>query len=353
MIRVENIELIYFLFAIPILAMLFILMLYRKKKLLSEFGDLILIQKLSPARSQSLHIIKHILAMLAIGFAVVAVINIQSGSRIEKVKRKGVDLIIALDVSNSMLAEDIKPSRITKAKFAISRLIDQLENDRIGLIIFAGKAYTQLPITSDLGAAKMFLAPVGPHSVETQGTAIGEVIELAIQSFPNIDKVISGEERPDNNKTRAIIVISDGENHEDDPITAARRAVSLGITVNVVGIGSPEGAPIPIRRGNKTEFRRNADGEVVVTKLDEAMMTQIASAGQGTYVRANNVEVGLNTIMAEINNMNKAELESKEIKDYIPRYQIFLLIAFILLIIEMLIPERKFINTKNGKAFNV
>ncbi|MBU0489473.1 MAG: VWA domain-containing protein [Bacteroidetes bacterium] len=349
MIRTENFELIWLLIAIPALVAVFIIMTSHKRAMLAKFGNVRLMDKLAPQASIFLPVVKLCVAMIAVGFAVVAVMNIQVGSEVEKVKRKGVDLMIALDVSNSMLSEDIKPSRIVRAKHAISMLLSKLENDRVGLIIFAGKAYTQLPITGDYNAAKMFLGPVSTKSVPLQGTAIGSAIELAITSFPGMDKILKGEEKPDNKRNRAIIVISDGENHEDDAVELARKAAEYGISVHMIGMGTPNGAPIPLVPGSTSDFKKDRNGDPVMTKLDETMLSQIAAAGGGIYVRANNTEVGLNSIMDEIGKLDKTELESKEIKDYVPMYQPFLFVALLLLMLELAMPERNFFMTQYKK----
>ena len=212
------------------------------------------------------------------------------GSKLKTEKRKGVELMIALDVSNSMMAEDIQPNRLERAKRAISRLVDKLDDDKIGLIVFAGDAYTQLPITTDFASAKLFLNSVSTNIVPRQGTAIGAAINLAANSFS-----------PQFEGNKAIIVITDGENHEDDAVGAATAAAQQGIIVHTIGMGLPQGAPIPVYENGQKDFRKDKNGQVVVTKLDEQMLQEIAAAGNGVYVRANNAEVGLNTLFDEIN----------------------------------------------------
>ena len=233
--------------------------------------------------------------MLAFASLVIGLADPQIGSKIEQGRRKGVDIIICLDVSNSMLAEDIKPGRLERAKFAISKLIDRLEGDRIGIVIFAGQAFTQLPITTDHGAAKMFTSNISTDLMPVQGTAIGAAIDLAVKSFDE-----------NNLKNKAIIVISDGENHEDDVVGAARQAADKGIRIYTIGVGSLEGAPIPVPNTSNQYLKDNAEN-TVVTRLDEPTLQQTALAGKGIYVRANMAETGLNTIFDDVNKMEKKD----------------------------------------------
>jgi len=249
--------------------------------------------------------------------------------------------MIALDVSNSMLSEDIQPNRLEKAKRAIARLTERLSNDKIGLIVFAGKAYTQIPITTDYASAKMFLGSINTEIVPTQGTAIGSAIDLAMSSFS-----------PDLESSKAIIVITDGENHEDDAVEMAKKAAEKKIVVHTIGMGLPQGGPIPIYNAyGQKDFKRDQSGQVVVTKLDEAMLQQIAAAGGGTYIRANNTEVGINNVFDEINKMEKTELESRVYSDYNDQFFYFIVAAFALLVLEFAVMERKNNLFKNIKLF--
>ena len=279
--------------------------------------------------------------MLALAFIITGIARPQFGSKLKKVKREGVELIIALDVSNSMMAEDIQPNRLERAKRAISRLVDRLKDDKIGLIVFAGDAYTQLPITSDYNSAKLFLNAVNTQIVPKQGTAIGAAINLASRSFS-----------PGGESSRAIIVITDGENHEDDAIAEAEAAVEKGIVVHTIGMGLPSGSPIPILRNGQTDYLKDRDGNVVVTKLNEQMMEQIAAAGSGIYVRANNAQVGLNTLFSEINDMEKQEMESRSYSEYDDQFQYFFAVGLLLILMEFIILERKNRYLKNVKLFS-
>ncbi|MEZ5199691.1 MAG: VWA domain-containing protein [Bacteroidales bacterium] len=331
MFRFEHTDVLYALILIPVLIGLFIGVLYWKKRSLARYGDWGIIQRLMPGISKTRDKVKFIILMLAFAFLIFGLANPQIGSKLVEGERKGIDIFIALDVSNSMLAEDIKPNRLERAKQAISKLIDKLGNDRIGIIVFAGNAYMQLPITTDYGAAKMFLTTITTKAVPTQGTAIGEAIEMASKSFDDVTH------------SRAIIVITDGENHEDDAMEAAKDATETGIQVYTIGMGLPDGAPIPEynQYGRQVGYKKDRQGNTVVTKLNESMLQQIASAGNGVYVRANNTESGLKTVFDEINKLEKTEFESKMFSDYEDRFQYFIAVSLILLIFELLIFERK------------
>jgi len=331
MFRFEHTDFLWALLLIPALTAIFVWMVIWKKRALLRFGEWTILQRLLPGISRSRVIAKFILLMLGYGFLIIGIANPQIGSKLVEGERKGIDIMIALDVSNSMLAEDIKPSRLEMSKQAISKLIDNLGNDRLGIVIFAGNAYMQLPITTDYSAAKMFLTSIDTKIVPTQGTAIGEAIELSVGAFD------------DETHSRAIIIISDGENHEDDALDAAKKASEKGIIVYTVGMGLPEGAPIPDynKYNQMVGYKKDRAGSTVVTKLNESMLQQIASAGKGVYVRANNSQSGLKTILEEINKLEKTKFESRMFSDYEDRFQYFIAVSLILLILELLIFERK------------
>jgi Ca-activated chloride channel family protein len=331
MFRFEYTEFLWALTLIPALTAIFIWMMIWKKRALKRFGEWAIIHRLLPGLSGGRVITKFILLMVAYGFLIFGIANPQIGSKLVEGERKGIDIMIALDVSNSMMAEDIKPNRLEMSKQAISKLIDNLGNDRIGIVIFAGNAYMQLPITTDYSAAKMFLSNIDTKIVPTQGTAIGEAIEMSMGAFD------------DETHSRAIIIISDGENHEDDALKAAKDASEKGIIVYTVGMGLPEGAPIPEynKYNQMVGYKKDRSGSTVVTKLDEAMLQQIASAGKGVYVRANNSQSGLKTILEEINKLEKTKFESRMFSDYEDRFQYFIAVSLIFLLLELLIFERK------------
>ena len=331
MFRFEHSYILFGLLLIPLCTLIFIMMLRWKKKALNSFGDAAIIDQLMPDKSESRPVTKFVFLMLAFVFLILAGANPQIGSKLDKIQRKGVDLMIALDVSNSMLAEDIKPNRLERAKQALSKLIDRLENDRIGIIVFAGKAYTQLPITSDYAAAKMYLSLITTGIVPTQGTAIGDAIKMAEKSF-----------KKDERKNKAIIIITDGENHEDDAVEAAKEAQDNGIIVHTLGMGLPEGGPIPMSYNNgQITYKKDRDGNTVITKLDETQLQKIASAGKGKYIRANNTEAGLNPLFDEIEKMEKKDFDSKIYSEYESRYQYFLGFGLLLLLVEFFIIERR------------
>ncbi|MCF8371160.1 MAG: VWA domain-containing protein [Bacteroidales bacterium] len=330
MFQFANREYLYALLIIPALVMIFIIAWQMRKRAIKNFGDMKIIKVLMEDVSLLRPIWKFGIAMLAMGFLILGIAGPQRGSKLKEVKRKGVELVICLDVSNSMLAEDIQPNRLERSKRAISKLLDELQNDKIGLIIFAGEAYVQLPITTDYAAAKMFLSTVNTQVVPTQGTAIGAAIELAMKSFTT-----------DIEKNKAIIIITDGENHEDDAIAKAQEAADKGIIVHTIGMGLPKGAPIPIGNSGRSNFRTDRTGQIVISKLDETMLQQIASAGQGKYIRANNSQTGLNKLFEEINRMEQSEIESTAYSEYEDRFQYFIGVALLLLFLEFVILERK------------
>ena len=330
MLRLENSYFLYGLILIPLFIILFFSLMRWKRKALKRFGTMSVINRLIPDFSKERTILKFIFLIIAYVFLIIGLANPQIGSKLVKGERKGIDIMIALDVSNSMLAEDIQPNRLEKAKQAISKLIDKLKNDRIGIIVFAGKAYTQLPITSDYAAAKMFLSTIDPTIVPVQGTAISEAIRLATKSFN------------DENHNKAIIIITDGEDHEGQAIEETKQAVDVGISVFTIGMGLPDGSPIPLYNGNKQlGYKKDKNGNTVVTKLNESILQQIASEGNGIYVRANNTSAGLRTIFQKINKIEKKEYENRIFSDFESRFQYFIGITIILLIIELLIVERK------------
>ena len=331
MFRFENTMFLWLLLTIPVFIVIYIILKRWQNKAFSQFGESSLIDRLTIGKSTSKPFFKFLLFSLAYALLVIGIANPQIGTKLEEVKREGVDIMIALDVSNSMLAEDLTPNRLESAKRAISRLIDQLHNDRIGIIVFGGQAYTQLPITTDYAAAKLFLSTVSTNMIPTQGTAIGAAIELGMESFDF-----------KNSSGKAIVIITDGENHEDDAVKEAQKAAENGVLIHTIGMGSAKGAPIPIYRGrNQIGYRKDKAGNTVVTQLNENMLQEIASAGNGMYVRATNAQSGLKMIMDKINTMEKAEFGSKVYTDYEDRFQYFIGAALLLLLIEFFISERK------------
>ncbi len=332
MYRYENIEFLYLLYGLFGFVVLFLYYSNWKKKAFESFGKISTLKNLIPNYSKTRENIKFTILLLCITTLIIGIANPQIGTKMEEVKREGVDLMIALDLSNSMLAEDIKPNRLERARQAISRLIDKLEGDRIGLIVFAGDAYVQLPITTDYSAAKLFLSTVNTNIVPSQGTAIGKAISLSMRSFDM-----------ENGQNKAIIIITDGENHEDDALQQSKDANEQGVFVHTLGMGLSKGGPIPIynQYGNNIGYRKDKEGSTVVSKLNEQMLQDIAAAGKGAYVRANNTQAGLSTLFAEINKMEKKEIGAMIFTDYKDRFQLFLSIALLLLFFELVLLNRK------------
>ncbi len=321
----------YGLLMIPLFIIIFWLMNIWKKRALKRFGDSALVFKLMPDHSAARPVVKLFFILFTFSFILLGLANPQIGSKLQTIERKGIDIVIAIDVSNSMLAQDIRPNRLIRSRQAVSRLIDDMKNDRIGIVVFAGRAYTQLPITTDYAAAKLFLSTINTDIIPAQGTAIAEAINLSVQAFD------------DNTHEKAIIIITDGEDHEGEAIVAAKTAAEKGIRVYTIGMGLPEGAPIPIvdRNGNQQGFKRDRNNNTVITKLDERILQEIAAAGNGQYVRANNTQAGLEFIFNEISKLEKTEFDSRVFTEYEDRFQYLLAIALALLLIEFIIQERR------------
>lgn len=337
----EHPEYLYWLALIPAFLIVFWFTRVRAKAALRRFGELPLLTGLMPDFSPQRKHFKFYSLMVAILFLVIAASGFKVGTKIEEMKKEGVELVIALDISNSMLAEDIQPNRMERSKQAISKLVDELSNDKFGLVVFAGDAFVQLPVTTDYAAAKMVLSTVDPKIAPNQGTAIGAAIKLAQQSFS------TGE-----GKNRAIIIISDGENHEDDALLAVREANEKGIIVHTIGMGLSKGAPIPQRNGLKGSYRTNAEGEVVVSKLNESMLMQIAAEGGGTYIRASNTNTGLSELFKQIHKMDKTEFETKGFVEFEDQFQYFVAFALLFLLVEFILLDRKNKYLKRIKLFN-
>jgi len=331
MFRFGHPEYLYALLAVILFVGFYLLNALSRKKALRTFGELPIISSLMPDVARWRRNTKFILITLAYIFLIIGISDPEIGSRLDQVKRKGVELVIALDVSNSMMAEDVYPNRLTAAKMAIEKLVDKLSNDKIGLIVFAGDAYTQLPLTADYVSAKMFLESISTASVPVQGTAIGKAIETGIRSFST-----------ENEQNKVLVIISDGENHEDNAEEMAAEAAKKGIVIHTIGMGQPQGAPIPIiGKFGKKDFKTDRNGTIVITKTNDALMQQIASAGNGIYVRATNSLTVLNEIFDRINKMNQKEIESQIFSDYDHQYQYFIAMSILLLLVEFSIIERK------------
>lgn len=331
MFQLENNYFLYALAIIPLVLLLQLFLLQWRKKAKIAYGNINTIEKLFPDVSNTKRTWKFILYIIALFFLIVGIANPQVGTKLENIKRKGADIMICLDVSNSMKAEDFYPNRLEKAKQAISKLINKLEGDRIGIIVFAGEAFVQLPITTDYAASTLFLDGIRTDLVAVQGTNIGDAIDLAVESFGK-----------DEGKNKAIVVITDGEDNEAAGINAAKKAAEKNIVVHTIGMGSPSGAPIPsFKNGEKEGYKKDKEGNTIITRLNEQTLREIASVGNGVYVQATNSDAGLNSILNEINKLEKRQFESKMYSDYEDRFQWFISVAFILLLIEIFISERK------------
>lgn len=328
MFRFANNEILWLLPVIFVFAVAFWAYTKRKRRQLAEFGDEALMAELMPNASRVRPAVKFSFVMVALALLILAAARPQWGQSERTEKRQGIEAIVALDISNSMLAEDVAPNRLERAKQMLSKLMDNMVNDKVGLVVFAGDAFVQLPITCDYVSAKMFLNSIKPELIKTQGTAIGQALATSIRCF--------GEQ---SDASRAIILITDGENHEDDAIAVAKRAKEMGIQVLVVGIGKPEGSPIPLPGTNN--FRKDRQGNVVVSKLNEDMCREIAQAGGGIYVRCDNTNTATKAIQKELDKLATQEIETQVYTDYNEQFQSFALLALMLLVIDFFIFNRK------------
>ncbi|MES2276702.1 MAG: VWA domain-containing protein [Bacteroidota bacterium] len=343
MLRFAHIDILWGLVAIPVFIFLFLELTRWKRKAIKKLGDREVVKQMMPDVSFSRPWLKFILFSVAYALCIIGAADPQIGSKVEEVKRKGADLMILLDVSNSMLAQDLAPNRLENAKRAVAQLIEGLHDDRIGLIVFAGQAYVQLPVTTDYSAAKLFLNTINTNMVPTQGTAIGAAIDLGMKSFDFKDGT-----------GKAMIIITDGENHEDDAVAAAKNATEKDVSVHVIGVGSVDGAPIPYYQdGKQMGFFMDEDKKQVLSKLSEDMCKEIAAAGNGAYVRATNASSGLNLVMDQIGKIQRKTVDSKNFKDFEDRFQFFLGFAFLLLVVEFFISNRKSQRLSNLKLFEV
>lgn len=343
MFRFAHPEYLFLLLLIPVLIGIFVFAQFKRRQKIKLFGNPDLLTELMPNISYIRPQIKFYIQLAAIILLIIVLAQPQFGTKVEKEKRKGIEVMIALDISNSMMAQDLQPSRLDKSKQVLSKLIDDMTEDKVGLVVFAGDAYTQLPITVDYVSAKMFMNSISPKLVPRQGTAIGTAIDMCIKSF--------GESKEKSEASRAIIVITDGENHEDDAVGAAKLAAEKGIVVHVIGMGKPEGAPIPVE--GTMSFWKDKDGNVVVSKLNEEMCKNIAQGGGGTYVRADNSNSAYKVITKELDKMAKSDIKTQVFSDYNEQFQSFAIFALILLIIEGFIFDRQNKKLSKLKIFNL
>ena len=326
MINFAQAQYLLLILLIPFFFVIQAVVLKLRQRRIRRFGDEELVRQLMPSYSKAKTWVRVTVFSIGFFFFAIGLSRPQIGAKLKEHETKGAEIMIVLDVSNSMLAEDYSPNRLERAKLAISRLVDKLHDDRIGLIVFAGNSFVQLPITTDYVSAKMFMNSISTESVPVQGTAIGEAINTALRSFS-----------AQSEKSRAIIVITDGENHEDDPVAAATQAAEMGVRVFTIGVGSPEGKPIPM----DGELMKDRDGNIVVTRLDEKVLQEVAAAGNGLYVRAGNSEFGLNPIIDDIMKMDDEKYNSIVFEEYDEQFMYFLAIALVFFVIEMLVGDRR------------
>ena len=329
---------LYLLLIVPFLVVFYLYTNYRRRKRLRQYGDPELMAHLMPNVSKYRPDVKFWLVTAALVMVIFMLARPQFGSKMETVKRQGVETVVALDISNPMMAQDVTPSRLEKSKKLVSRLVETFNNDKVAMIVFAGEAFTQIPITSDYISAKMFLETISPSLITTQGTDIRGAIDLAMKSFT-----------PNEGVGRAIVLITDGENHEGGAVEAAQQAAEKGVRVFVLGVGSPDGSPIPVEGTN--DFRRDKDGNVVVTKLNEQMCQEIAKAGNGMYVRVDNTNNAERALNAEINKLAKADVETQVYTEFDEQFDVLAWLALVLLAVDVMLLNRKNPLFKNVKLF--
>ncbi len=330
--RFENADYLYALLLLPLFILLFWLIQRARKNAFAKFGNTTLLSQLMPAYSKYKHTTKFVLLLLGLSFLIVGWANPQWGTKKEKVNRKSVDIFIALDISQSMMAEDIKPNRMERARRFAQNLVEQLKGDRLGIILFAGNAYMQMPLTTDYAAAQLFLRSANPSQAPAQGTAISEAIDLAEQSFEE-----------DNKQHKAIIIISDGETHDEDALARAETAAEEGLLIYSIGVGTPTGGFIPTVIGGRSDYKRDKTGNPVKTALNETMMQDLSQAGGGFYfnLAASNVDELSSALRSSIDKMEKREFEARVFNEYESYFQYFIAAAILFLIAEFLLSYRK------------
>ena len=334
---------LYALIVIPILVVLFLYVQYWKRKKQQEFGDLELIKKLSPEKSTFKPVLKMIVVLLGLTFVIIGLVNPKMGTKIEKVKRQGIDIVFAVDVSKSMLAEDVAPNRLEKSKQLVSQLINQLGSDRIGIIAYSGNAFPVLPMTSDYAVAKMFLQGMNPGMISSQGTSIDQAIDLAsTKYFDKKDKT-----------NKVLVILSDGEDHSDNAESAAEEAQKVGIKIITVGVGTEKGGTIPLAKNGLGEgLQKDKDGNVVVTKRNAVVLAAIAKASKGGYVDGNSTKMVVEYVKKVLDNTEKTEFGAVQMADLKSQFQWFLGFGFFLLFLDVFLLERKTKWVRKMNLFN-
>ena len=329
MLHLAQAQYLILLLLVPLLFVFYAVYLAARRKRISKIGDPALVRRLMPTASTAKGWLKVSLLAVAWLFFTLGLTRPQLGARLKEHQTQGAEIMIALDVSNSMLAEDYSPNRLERSKLAISRIVDKLAGDRIGLVVFAGQAFVQLPITADYVSAKIFLNSINTESVPIQGTALAEALTSSARSFST-----------QSSRSRAIILITDGEDHEGDVQAAAQAIADEGIRIYCIGVGTPQGKPIP----KNGELMKDSNGEIVVSRLDEAVLQEISGIGGGKYVRAGNSEFGLNPIIDDIREMDKEQFQSLVFEDFNEQYMYLFAIALFFLILEMLVSDNRLKN---------
>ncbi|MEL4456642.1 VWA domain-containing protein [Lutimonas vermicola] len=331
MYQIEEPKYFYLFIAVAILLLLYLLNWFWKVKKQREFADVALLNELSPQKSVFKPVLKMIFVLLSLSFLIIAMVNPKMGTQLKTVKRQGVDIVFALDVSKSMLSEDIAPNRLEKSKQIISKIIDKLGSDRVGIIIYAGNAYPLLPITTDHGAAKMFLQNASPDMVSSQGTAINEALELSKTFFDD-----------DTQTNRFLFVISDGEDHEENSGKVAKEIVDIGIRTYTIGIGTNKGGPIPINVNGKFQgYKKDNKDEVVITKLNVETLKDIAKNGEGKYIYGNKTSKTIEYVEDLLLKADKKEFESKQFSDYKDQFQWFVGFGLLFLVLDVFLLNKK------------
>jgi Ca-activated chloride channel family protein len=342
MYELEEHKYLYLLLLLPLMAFLFLYVQYWKRKKQREFGDLVLVAKLSPEKSQFKSILKFVVLVLALASLIMALVNPKMGTKMETIKREGIDIVFAVDVSKSMLAEDVAPSRLEKTKQLVSQIINQLGNDRIGIVAYAGSAFPVLPITTDYGVAKMFLQSMNTNMVSSQGTSLDEAINLSGTFFDKSNKT-----------SKLVILISDGEDHSEGAEDAAAEANKMGMKIITIGVGTPKGGPIPLKQNGVVQsFKRDQNNEVVITKLNAESLETIAKATKGMYINGNQTKAVLEKIKKALDTIQKTEFEATQMANYQSQFQWFIGLAILLLVIDLFLLERSTAWIKKLNLFN-
>lgn len=327
--RFANPEYLWLLLAVVGLVALFVLAGHLSDKALARFGNIDILRQLMRGVSSKKRTLKFLLHAVALVCLIIAVARPQFGSKLQTVRKEGIEVMVCLDISNSMLAEDIAPSRLSKSKRMLSRMLDQMSNDQVGLVVFAGDAVVQLPITNDYVSAKMFLESISPNNISVQGTAIGAAINLAVRSFT-----------PNEESSKAIVLITDAENHEDDAAGAAAAAYEKGIPTHVIGVGSLQGSVIPDGSGMRNSPRKDSNGNPITTRLDEEIARQVAEAGHGVYAHADNSNSAINSVIESLHQMKSSELESHVYAEYDDQFFWFVLVAMLCLLVDLFVVDK-------------